>query len=255
MKPLSHIDPALHELANAEPAARIRMISKDLFIEHEYSCYLNDILDALLCEPRHGRMPCWLITGDAGMGKTAHLHRFARRHPDRRADDGATLIRPVVIANVPPEPTRTTLEIAFLEALNAPRLSVGRNIDRGAVIRRLLAAHETRFLVFDEIQHLCHSRARDKAVVLDTVKALSTTCQINVICAGTPAVEREFRTDAQLERRFSIAQFSRWKPGPSLQRFLATYEMRLPSQLVAPEMVRGIMEETGGVCWRRRESA
>jgi hypothetical protein len=42
------------------------------------------MLDALLCEPRHGRMPCWLITGDAGMGKTAHLHRFARRYSDHR---------------------------------------------------------------------------------------------------------------------------------------------------------------------------
>jgi hypothetical protein len=32
-----------------------------------------------------------------------------------------------------------------------------------------------------------------------------------VICAGTPAVEREFHADAQLERRFSITQFAPWK--------------------------------------------
>ena len=247
----AHLDPAVHDLAASGAVTRIRMVSKDLFIEHEYSRYLNDILDVLLCEPRHGRMPCWLITGDAGMGKTAHLHRFARRYPDHRAGDGATLIRPIVIANVPTEPTRVTLEIAILEALNAPPMTLSRNIDRAGIIRRLLTAHETRILVLDEIQHLCHSRVRDRAVVLDTIKAFSTTCQINVICAGTPAVEREFHADAQLERRFSVTQFAQWKSGPALQRFLATYErarpLRLASRMATPEFARALIAEAGGI--------
>jgi hypothetical protein len=227
------------------------MISKDLFIEHEYSRYLNDVLDTMLCEPRHGRMPCWLITGDAGMGKTAQLHRFARRYPDHRAGETRTLIRPIVIANVPPEPTRTTLEIAVLEGLNAPAITHGQSVDRAAVIRRLVAAHETRVLVLDEIQHLCHSRVRDRGVVLDAIKAFSTTCQINVICAGTPAVLREFHADAQLERRFSVTQFVQWKPGPTRQRFLETYErarpLRLASRLADPDMIRVLLEEAGGI--------
>ena len=251
---VTHLDPTLHELAASDALSRIRMVSKDLFIEHEYSQYLNDVLDTLLCEPRHGRMPCWLITGDAGMGKTAQLHRFARRYPDHRGGESATLIRPIVIANVPPEPTRTTLERAILEALNAPTITLGQSVDRAAVIRRLISAHATRILVLDEIQHLCHTRVRDRAVVLDAIKALSTTCQINVVCAGTPAVAREFQADAQLERRFSITQFSQWKPGPALQRFLETYErarpLRLPSRLAEPEMVRTLLSEAGGITHR-----
>ena len=251
---LAHLDPQLQVLASSAAAARIRMIAKDLFIEHEYSRYLSDTLDALLAEPRHGRMPCWLITGDAGMGKTAQLHRFARRYPDHRGGEGGSLIRPILIANVPPEPTRTTLEIAVLEALNAPTITHGNSVDRAGVIRRLLAAHETRVLVFDEIQHLCHSRVRDRHVVLDAVKAFSTTCQINVICAGTPAVTQEFHADAQLERRFSMTQFVQWKPGPALQRFLETYErarpLRLPSRLADPEAVRALLAEAGGITHR-----
>ena len=251
MNALEHLDPEIRRVAAQDAPTRIHMISKDLFIEHAYSCYLNDILDALLCEPRHGRMPCWLITGDAGMGKTAHLHRFARRYPDHRRADGLTVARPIVIANVPPEPSRVTLEFAVLEALGAPKVTHGQGIDRGAVIRRLVAAHEVRVLVLDEIQHVCHSRTRERSVVLDTIKAFSTTCQINVICAGTPTVVREFQADAQLERRVSMTQFERWKAGPSLQGFLATYErarpLRLPSRLSEPEMVRAVLEEAGGV--------
>jgi hypothetical protein len=167
---LSHLDTAVHSFALLDTEERIRMVSKDILIEHEYSAHLNDLLDALLCEPRHGRMPCWLITGDAGMGKTAHLHRFARRYADRRSDDNAALIRPIVIANVPPEPPRQTLEWCVLEALNAPTALGGRGIDRAGVIRRLLAAQETRVLILDEVQHLCHTRSRDRAVVLDSIK-------------------------------------------------------------------------------------
>ena len=41
-----------------------------------------------------------------------------------------------------------------------------------------------------------HSRSRDRAVVLDTLKSISTGCQLSVICAGTPSVER-WRTCAR----------------------------------------------------------
>jgi hypothetical protein len=227
------------------------MIAKDLFIEHDYSQYLRDVLDSLMCEPRHGRMPCWLIAGDAGMGKTAQMHRFVRRYPDRRAGGEATLHRPIVIVNVPPEPTRVSLEIAILEALNAPSLTLGRRVDRAAVIRRLLTLHETRGLVFDEIQHICYSESRERGIVLDAIKAFSTTCQLSVICAGTPAAVREFHADAQLERRFSVTQFVPWRSGPELQRFLLTYErarpLRLPSYLASPEKVRELLAEAGGI--------
>jgi hypothetical protein len=77
-----HVDPKLRGLVEADSSARIQMIEKDLFIEHDMSRFLNSQLDALMAEPRHSRMPCLLITGDAGMGKTAQLRRFQRRYPD-----------------------------------------------------------------------------------------------------------------------------------------------------------------------------
>jgi hypothetical protein len=75
-----------------------------------------------------------------------------------------------------------------------------------------------------------------------------------VICAGTPAIEREFRSDPQLERRFSVTQFSRWTAGAALQRFLVTFErarpLRLASGLASPELMRAVMTEGGGITHR-----
>ena len=202
-----HLDPRLRSVAAEEAGTRIRKVGKDLFIEHDYSRHLHSLLEELLSGVWQTRMPCLLITGDAGMGKTAQLHRFQRQFPDYHHPETDRLIRPIVIVNVPPEPTRRTLESAILEALHAPGVTHNRSVDHAGVIRRMLAAHETRLLVFDEIQHICHARSRDRSVVLDSVKAFSTTCQINVICVGTQSVEREFMADAQLERRFEITRF------------------------------------------------
>jgi hypothetical protein len=141
-----------------------------------------------------------------------------------------------------------------LEALQAPIITNHRSVDKAAVIRRMLAAHRTRVVIFDEIQHLCYSRRRDRLVVLDTIKAVSTVYQVNVICAGTNGVEREFLAAPQLERRFEIATFTRWKADTAFKRFLGAYErvrpLRLPSQLTEPQMMRAILEETGGITHR-----
>jgi hypothetical protein len=118
----------------------------------------------------------------------------------------------------------------------------------------MLSAHQTKIVVFDEIQHICHSRSRDRAVVLDTLKGISTDCQLSVICAGTPAVEREFLADPQIERRFDITSFVSWSVGATFRRFLDTYErarpLRLPSNLSEPAMMREILAETAGVTHR-----
>lgn len=249
-----HLDPLVWPLAGAETTARIRMIEKDLFIEHDYSRHLGALLRELIAGPRQTRMPCLLIVGDAGMGKTAQLHRFQRQHPDVTDAAPSVLLRPIVIVNVPPEPTRITLTFALLEALNAPTAVRHRTVDHAGVIRRMLAGHRTRIVIFDEIQHICYSRARDRSVVLDTIKSISTESQVNVICAGTRAAEREFMADAQLERRFEVTRFVPWAQNAAFRRFLEAYErvrpLRLPSFLGRADMMSAVLEETAGITHR-----
>lgn len=230
------------------------MVEKDMFIDHDYSHYLSALLEDYMCGPRQARMPCLLILGDAGMGKTAQLYRFQRQFPDSHDEAQGQLRRHIVIVNVPPEPTKQSLHLSLLEALGAPMVSRSRAVDHAGVIRRMLAAHRTKILILDEIQHICHTRSRERAVVLDTIKGISTECQISVVCAGTPAVEREFLADAQIERRFDITRFSPWSVGAPFKRFLETYErarpLRLASGLGEQAVMRAILEETSGVTHR-----
>ena len=171
---LAHLDPKMRALAASDAKTRIRAFEKDLFIEHDYSRYLSALLVEMMSGPRQIRMPCLLIGGDAGMGKTAQLHKFQRQYPDATDPQTGVLVRPILIVNVPPEPSRLTLTFALLDALRAPLMSYRRSVDRAGVIHRMLAAHRTRVVVFDEVQHLCHSPSRDRRVVLDAIKSVST---------------------------------------------------------------------------------
>src|ERR1019366_3544611 len=62
--PFQHLDHRMQTLADADVGTRIRMIEKDLFIEHDYSRHLGVLLNELITGPRQTRMPCLLIVGD-----------------------------------------------------------------------------------------------------------------------------------------------------------------------------------------------
>lgn len=137
-------------------------------------------------------------------------------------------LRPIVIFNTPPEPTRFTLEAGLLESLGAPPIARARIVDHAGVARRMPNAFQTKILVFEEIQRICHTRPRDRAVVLDTIKSLSTTCQASVMRTGTPAAKRDFLIDPQIERRFEITRFAEWKADALSAILAASTSSRLP---------------------------
>jgi hypothetical protein len=101
---------------------------------------------------------------------------------------------------------------------------------------------------------LGHQLSYATAVILDAIKGISTTCQISVICAGTSAVEGDFRADPQIERRFEVTRFAAWTADVAFRRFLDTYErarpLRLASRLSALPMMRALLDEASGITHR-----
>src|SRR4051812_19675295 len=54
-------------------------------------------------------MPCLLIYGDTGMGKTKVIRKFERQNPPTFRQATGVTHRPVVVAQVPPEPVKRDL--------------------------------------------------------------------------------------------------------------------------------------------------
>ena len=60
---------------------RIAWIQADCWINYDLAQKALKILDDLLAYPPRDRMPCLLLYGATGMGKTKIIRKFTREHP------------------------------------------------------------------------------------------------------------------------------------------------------------------------------
>ena len=99
---------------------RIKFIRSDRWINYEAAQNALARLNDLLTYPPRDRMPCLLIYGATGMGKTKIIRKFVRDHPavfDRAT--GVTSM-PVVSFQMPPSPEEGPFYGELLRAFGAP---------------------------------------------------------------------------------------------------------------------------------------
>ena len=130
-----HLLPAYRERAALADEERIAWIRADRWLDIEQSRTALVRLEDLLSYPPRDRMPCLLLYGDTGMGKTKIIRKFLRDHPARfDAQTGVTTM-PVVAMQMPPEPIERDVYSELLAALGAPGA-----VDGTAIGRRKFAA-------------------------------------------------------------------------------------------------------------------
>jgi hypothetical protein len=72
-------------------------------------------------------MPCMLLYGDSGKGKTMILEKMERQHPDSYEERRGITLRPVVSVQIPPSPDERRFYTRMLEVLGRPRAHVGES--------------------------------------------------------------------------------------------------------------------------------
>jgi Bacterial TniB protein len=105
-----HLDASHRAIADLPDEERIQWIRAERWISYPAAELALATMDELLTYPQRNRMPCLLIHGRTGMGKTMILRKFSRDHPrivDQRLGIAQT---PVVL---PPEPA----EVPFYEEI------------------------------------------------------------------------------------------------------------------------------------------
>lgn len=70
--------------------------------------------------PPRDRMPCLLLYGDTGMGKTKIIRKFLRDHPARFDSGTGVTTMPAVAMQMPAEPLERDVYGELLNALGAP---------------------------------------------------------------------------------------------------------------------------------------
>jgi replication-associated recombination protein RarA len=211
-------------------------------------------LEDLLTYPERDRMPCLLIYGATGMGKTKIIRKFLRKHPpifDRGA--GCTSM-PVVAFQMPATPDETDFYNELCRAMGSPVMQRRTASETKNAARRVLQAAGTRMLIIDEIHSMLAGTARAQQIFLNTLRFVANDFRIPLVCAGVEEARMALLTDSQLAERFDALELERWTNDGEFGRLLATVASLLPlrkeSKLDSRECREIILRRTDGVTVR-----
>lgn len=120
-------------------------------------------------------MPCLLIYGDTGMGKTKIVRKFERAHPATLCQSTGVTNRPVVVAQVPSEPVERDLYRELLASPQAPALVGGTLAREKDICRSLLRTAGARMIVLDEVNGMLAGTYRQQRIFLNALRFSQTT--------------------------------------------------------------------------------
>jgi len=250
-----HLHPAVQGLADEDDAARIAHIRAKRWIEHRPASVLLEMLDEVFDQPSSERMENLLILGESGMGKTALLRAFERRHDAPWDEARGVQPRPVLVVRMPPVPTEKELFLKVLETLGVPPdLGGGDAFQRREATFQMLREVGTRVLVLDEINSVLAGGAAQQRLFLQLLRFLSNELGIALVCAGVPEARHALMSDAQLRSRFGEVEVPPWSASAELQAFVNRlvqgFPLRQPSPVDGVKVRRLLASRSGGTTLR-----
>jgi hypothetical protein len=130
-------------------------------------------------------MPCLLLFGPTGMGKTRIVQKFLREHRSSFDDITGRTRLPVAAVQMPPAPSERDFYEELLVSMGCVlpiHQSVTTLWHRIRVTARQL---DVRMLVIDEIHSILAGTFREQRIVLNAIRFLANDLRIPLVCVGT----------------------------------------------------------------------
>ena len=251
---LSHLTGPTREQASGDAPARIRWIQTARWVAFPRAGIAVEELERRFHYPACARMPCMLLYGDSGMGKTMILEKLERQHPSTYDERCGIAQRPVLIVQMPPNPDERRFYTRVLEVLGAPyslREQIGAL--EGRVIH-LLQQTGTKLLFVDEVHHLLAGSQREQRRALNLLKFLTNELKIVIVAVGTSDAFHALQTDVQVASRFEPLLIPRWTETDAFRAFVVALGKLLPLRKASvfgePTMVRTLIKQSAGITGR-----
>lgn len=228
MSDLSHLAEDYRERAMCADNERIAWIRMDRWLGFPKAENVRTTLDTMLRYPPRTRMPCLLIYGQTGMGKSRIVERFEAGNPRGFNDTTETATIPVVAVQLPPQPTDGEFYGEVLEKLGAGFAGRGDVQRARQLTRRIMWQVGARMLILDEINHMLACTPRQQRVFLNTLRYLANDLQIPIVCTGNHEARAALLTDAALAERFDAVELVRWQNDEPFRLLMVTFAAILP---------------------------
>lgn len=251
---LSHLNSGTKEQAFQDSAARIRLVQTARWVGFARAQLVLEELERRFQYPSCARMPCLLLYGDSGMGKTMAVEKIERQHPSSYDERKGITMRPVLAVQMPPSPDERRFYTRLLEILGAPYSTHDQLSALEGRALHILNRIGTKLLVIDEVHHLLAGSQREQRRALNLLKFLANELRIVVVVVGTTDAFHALQTDPQVASRFEPLLIPRWTETDSFRSFVVAYGRLLPLRKSSPfgeaPMIRTLLQLSGGITGR-----
>ncbi len=250
---LTHLHPAIHDIARADDASRLQAIRSKRWITHPPAARMLANLEEVFSQPKSDRMENLLILAESGMGKTMLLRKFQREHAVLADVASGVQHHPVVLILMAEEPSEEAFYVQILKAIDAPVVLTPRRhrLNMRETTFRLLREVGTRMLMIDEINSVLVGSARQQRYFLQLLRFMSNELQVAIVCAGVPEARLALLADPQLRSRMTDIALEPWTAGPELAALVAMLvqgmPLRRPSPVDSVRIRRLLVAQTGGI--------
>jgi type II secretory pathway predicted ATPase ExeA len=248
---LTHLPKGIRERAFDGSHDRIRQVRAANWVGYARATRALDRLEELIEQPSCARMPCLLLYGESGMGKTMIVEKFQRLHPPTFDRGSGVEHRPVVIVQMPSGPDDRRFFTRILHELGVPYSSHWRvgALERAALDALTLA--RTQVLIVEEVHQLLAGSAREQRLSLNLIKSIANDLRICTVAVGTGEARHAFEADPQIRRRFDPFSLPRWTECDDFRDFVCAfgklYPLRKSSSLGERGIVQKILQASEGI--------
>jgi type II secretory pathway predicted ATPase ExeA len=247
---LSHLTPAARAAALLPAGERLRRIRADRWIGYPHAVEALGRLEALLDGPPKQRMPNLLIVGPTNNGKSMIVEKFRRSRAQESGPSSERETLPVVVVQMPSEPSITRFYALLLAGMGAPLRPRARVAELEQLALRLMRAVGARMLVIDELHNILAGKADLRREFLNLIRFLGNELRIPIVGVGTREAYLAVRADDQLENRFEPVILPVWDEGEMtcslLASFVASLPLRRRSELATPDLARYVLARSEG---------
>lgn len=222
------------------PSAQWVSLARDRWVRYPIGDAGVRRLQELLATPPRVRMPCMLIYGVSGAGKSMLLEKFQRDHA--KTEERRSGRRIIIAAELPPVPLLSSLYAEIIRSMNADVSPTTRLHELECTAVNMLAHASPRMLFIDEIHNLLSCSARDQRAALNAIKYLANKLRVSMVAAGTYEALHVMRSDSQIASRFEQHEFPIWTESQELRRFIAGFLALLPFKKATAEIDKRFVE-------------
>ena len=247
---LEHLLPPVQEIAMLSSEERINRLCSDYWIGYGGAEDAIKRLENLFLRPKRVRMPNLLIIGPTNNGKTMILEKFRRQHLPYESENHDHKIIPVLLVQMPSDPTIQRFYSSIIRATGAPYINYVSTVRYEAIAITLLQNIQTKVLIIDELHNILSGNTNKQREFLNILRFIGNQLQLSIVGSGTREAYLAIRSDDQLENRFEPLILPLWKDDPEFGRLLGSFQkvlpLRQPSNLLDADIRTMILTRSEG---------